>query len=208
MGKQKKVKRIISFSAAAIVMLSSMKIAPAKMYVSAADMNVSQLTQVANIAPDLGDTILNNAKQSSGAGFHVQNQKIVDANGNEFVMRGINVAHTWYPGYTEQTIKAVAAKGCNTVRVVCADGGQWSKTSASDLEKIIGWCKANKLVCVVEAHDATGSDNISDVTAAAMYWTEMKDILNANRDYVILTLQMSGSAHGTAPHGRRATSRR
>jgi len=127
-------------------------------------------------------------QQSTGSGFHVSGQKILDANGNEFIMRGINVAHTWYQGYTEQTLKAAAAKGCNTVRVVCADGGQWTKTTASEIQQIIGWCKENKLVCVLEAHDATGSDNISDVVAAANYWTEMKDILNANKDYVILNI--------------------
>ncbi len=126
--------------------------------------------------------------QSSGAGFHVSGQKILDANGNEFIMRGINVAHAWYQSNTQQTLKAAAAKGCNTVRVVCADGGQWTKTSASELKKIIGWCKENKLVCVLEAHDATGSDNISDVVAAAKYWAEMKDILNENKDYVILNI--------------------
>lgn len=126
--------------------------------------------------------------QSSGIGFHVSGQKILDANGNEFIMRGINVAHAWYQGNTEQTLKAAAAKGCNTVRVVCADGGQWTKTSSSELNKIIGWCRENRLVCVLEAHDATGSDNISDVVAAAEYWASMKDILNANRDYVILNI--------------------
>ncbi|MGN0630564.1 MAG: glycosyl hydrolase [Ruminococcus sp.] len=125
---------------------------------------------------------------SGGAGFHVDNQKIVDANGNEFIMRGVNIAHAWYSSYTEQSIKAIAERGCNTVRVVCADGGQWTKTSAKELENIISWCKENKLVCVLEVHDATGSDSIDDVVKAAEYWTEMTDILNANKDYVILNI--------------------
>ena len=145
-------------------------------------------TQIQYTEPAANNNSGTSAAQSTGSGFHVSGQKILDANGNEFIMRGINVAHTWYQGYTEQTLKAAAAKGCNTVRVVCADGGQWSKTSASEIQQIIGWCKENKLVCVLEAHDATGSDNISDVVAAANYWAEMKDILNANKDYVILNI--------------------
>ncbi len=133
-------------------------------------------------------TTTTNTQQSSGKGFYVENQKIMDANGNEFIMRGINVAHAWYQSNTEQTLKAAAAKGCNTVRIVCADGGQWTKTSAAELEKIIGWCKENKLICVLEAHDATGSDKVEDVVAAAKYWAENKDILNKNADYVILNI--------------------
>lgn len=133
-------------------------------------------------------TSSNQQPQTAGNGFHVQNQKIIDANGNEFIMRGVNVAHAWYQNNTEQTIKAVAAKGCNTVRVVCADGGQWTKTSAAELEKIIGWCKENKLICVLEAHDATGSDKVEDIVAAAKYWAENKDILNKNTDTVILNI--------------------
>lgn len=147
----------------------------------------SQPSQPATDAPSTPSQP-SNPSQEANTGFHVSDQKILDANGNEFIMRGVNVAHAWFQNNTEQTLKAVAAKGCNTVRVVCADGGKWTKTSASELQKIIGWCKENKLVCVLEAHDATGSDNISDVVAAAEYWASMKDILNANTDYVILNI--------------------
>ncbi len=125
---------------------------------------------------------------TSSEGFHVENQKIIDANGNEFIMRGVNVAHAWYQNNTEQTLRAVAAKGCNTVRVVCEDGGSGRSTSADDLRKIIGWCKENKLICIVEVHDATGKNDISDITAAAKYWTGVKDVLNENTGYVIVNI--------------------
>lgn len=128
------------------------------------------------------------ASQSVSAGFHVKGQDILDANGNVFVMRGVNIAHAWYTDKTEQSIKAAAARGTNCVRIVCADGGQWTKTTASELEKIIGWCKENKQVCIVEAHDTTGSNNKADIEKAAEYWTEMKDILNSNTEYVILNI--------------------
>lgn len=126
--------------------------------------------------------------QSSGSGFHVSGQKIIDANGNELIMRGVNVPHAWFQSNTEQTLKAVAAKGCNTVRVVCEDGGSGRSTSADELRKIIGWCKDNKLVCVLEVHDATGKDSISDILAAAKYWSGVKDILNENTEYVIVNI--------------------
>ena len=154
--------------------------------------STNQTTTTVTTSSKNNDTTVTTAKndppQTAGNGFHVQNQKIIDANGNEFIMRGVNVAHAWYQNNTEQTLKAVAAKGCNTVRVVCADGGQWTKTSAAELEKIIGWCKENKLICVLEAHDATGSDKVEDIVAAAKYWAENKDILNKNTDTVILNI--------------------
>lgn len=121
-------------------------------------------------------------------GFYVDGQTIRDANGNEFEMRGVNIAHAWYKDKTEQSIKAAAELGTNCVRVVCADGLKWDKTSKSEIEQIIGWCKENKQICILEAHDATGSNNISDVVAAAEYWATMSDILNENAEYVILNI--------------------
>ena len=31
-------------------------------------------------------------------GFTIENGSLIDANGNKFIMRGINHAHTWYTG--------------------------------------------------------------------------------------------------------------
>lgn len=125
---------------------------------------------------------------NDGKGFYVDGQTIRDANGQTFEMRGVNIAHAWYKDKTEQSIKAAADLGSNCVRIVCSDGAKWDKTSASELEEIIEWCKENNQVCILEAHDATGSNNIADIVAAAEYWTEMKDILNANSRYVILNI--------------------
>ncbi len=36
----------------------------------------------------------------AAAGFQVSGGRLLDANGNDFVMRGINHAHTWYPTQT------------------------------------------------------------------------------------------------------------
>ena len=55
-------------------------------------------------------------------GFHVSGTKLLDANGNEFIMRGINHAHTWYKDQTPTALRAMAAAGCNTVRLVLSNG--------------------------------------------------------------------------------------
>lgn len=121
-------------------------------------------------------------------GFHVSGTNIMDANGNVFVMRGVNIAHAWYASYTEQSIKGAADNNANTVRVVVADGKKWSKTSKSELENIISICKQNDLVCILEVHDATGSDNSSDLNDAVNYWIENKSVLKGNEKYVILNI--------------------
>ncbi|MEU0765369.1 beta-mannosidase, partial [Streptomyces microflavus] len=52
----------------------------------------------------------------AAAGFTVSGGKLYDANGNEFIMRGVNHAHTWYPQQTTSYAN-IKALGANTVRV-------------------------------------------------------------------------------------------
>src|SRR6187551_1244570 len=90
------------------------------------------------------------------AGWSVSGTQILDPNGNNFIYRGINHAHAWYPDRTTQALKDIAATGANSVRVVLANGTQWTRTSGSAVADIISQCKANTLVCVLEVHDSTG----------------------------------------------------
>lgn len=126
--------------------------------------------------------------QAAEKGFYVNGTSIYDANGNEFIMRGINVAHAWYSSYTESSLKAIADTGANTARIVVSDGQQYTKTTKDELNKIVNWCEENELVCILEVHDATGSDSTSDLNAAVDYWIEMKDVLSGNEDTVILNI--------------------
>src|SRR5687768_16404745 len=73
------------------------------------------------------------------AGFHVSGRYLLDANGNNFIMRGINVPHNWYPEQTSQ-FQHTKAKGANTVRVVLSSGQNWPKNSASDVDNVINMC--------------------------------------------------------------------
>ena len=75
--------------------------------------------------------------QSGNGGFKVEGTKLLDANGKEFIMRGINHAHTWYLDEDTTAIKAIAETGSNVVRVVCSDGEQWTKDTEDMLETVI-----------------------------------------------------------------------
>ena len=137
-------------------------------------------------------------------GFHVSGRFLLDANGNNFIMRGINVPHNWYPDETSSSFQNIKAKGANTVRVVLSSGQSWAKNSASDVANVVSLCKANKLVCVLEVHDTTGyvedpnDPSTASLAQAVSYWKEIKSVLVGQEAYVIINI-------GNEPYGNSNT---
>lgn len=124
-------------------------------------------------------------------GLHISNGRLVEGNGSDFVMRGVNHAHTWYPGRTQQSLADIKATGANTVRVVLADGHRWSANSPSDVANVIAQCKANRLICVLEVHDTTGYGEdaaAGTLDQAADYWIGLKDVLAGQESYVVVNI--------------------
>ncbi|MDQ0681796.1 mannan endo-1,4-beta-mannosidase [Streptomyces achromogenes] len=124
-------------------------------------------------------------------GLHISDGRLVEGNGNDFVMRGVNHAHTWYPGRTQQSLADIKAMGANAVRVVLADGHRWSANSPSDVANVIAQCKANRLICVLEVHDTTGYGEdaaAGTLDQAADYWIGLKDVLAGQEDYIIVNI--------------------
>lgn len=121
-------------------------------------------------------------------GFHVDGTKLLDANDNEFVMRGVNHAHTWFKDSSPIALKAIAETGSNAVRIVLSDGGQWTKDDFDSIKSLIDQCKELKMIAILEVHDATGYDDQESLEKAADYWIEMKDALIGQESYVILNI--------------------
>jgi mannan endo-1,4-beta-mannosidase len=125
----------------------------------------------------------------AATGLHVSGTNIVESNGNVFVMRGINHAHTWYTNQTS-SFANIKATGANTVRVVLS-GGRWTANSAGDVANVISLCKANKLICVLEDHDTTGygEDGAAyTLDQAVNYWIGLKSVLVGQEDYVVINI--------------------
>ncbi|MCI1268817.1 MAG: CIA30 family protein [Ruminococcus sp.] len=121
--------------------------------------------------------------------MHVSGNKLYDGDGNEFVMKGVNIPHDWYTDYTKASIDAIANLGANTARIVLGEGTTYTKTTKQEVQQIITWCKQRGLVCILEIHDFTGSDDPSNITVNCVnYWKEMMDVINANKDYVIVNI--------------------
>ena len=126
--------------------------------------------------------------ENTTTGFYVDGTTIRDANGNAFVMRGINHAHAWYSYETETAIKGAAERGVNTIRVVISDGQQYYKTSLETIEWIIELCIENKVVPMFEVHDITGKDSTSRLNRTVDYWIEVKDAFIKYEKYAILNI--------------------
>ncbi|WP_433830648.1 cellulase family glycosylhydrolase [Actinoplanes sp. CA-015351] len=125
----------------------------------------------------------------AATGLHVSGTDIVEANGQKFVMRGVNHMHTWYAGQT-QSFADIKAAGANTVRVVLS-GGRWTANTAADVQNVIDLCKANKLICVLENHDTTGyGEDAAAYTLdqAVNYWVGLKSVLTGQEDYVVINI--------------------
>ncbi|MEV4639738.1 cellulase family glycosylhydrolase [Actinoplanes sp. NPDC049548] len=145
-------------------------------------------------------TTLPAAPAQAAAGFTVSGSRIFDANGNAFVMRGVNHAHTWYPDKLG-SLADIKALGANTVRVVLSSGDRWTRNDAADVTRVIDHCKVNRLICVLEVHDTTGYGEESAATTlarAADYWISIKDALAGQERYVILNI-------GNEPYGNTGT---
>ncbi|MFD5751778.1 cellulase family glycosylhydrolase [Streptomyces sp. NPDC127033] len=130
-------------------------------------------------------------------GLHISGGRLLEGNGNDFVMRGVNHAHTWYPSRTTSALRDIKALGANTVRVVLSTGDQWTRNDATDVANVIAQCKQNKLICVLEAHDTTGYGEQSaavSLSRAADYWISVQSALTGQENYVIVNI-------GNEPYG-------
>ncbi|PNV35811.1 beta-mannosidase [Streptomyces sp. DH-12] len=129
-------------------------------------------------------------------GFRVENGRLLEASGNDFVMRGVNHAHTWYADRLD-ALGHIKAKGANTVRVVLSSGDRWTRNDTADVANVVAQCKRNRLICVLEVHDTTGYGEQSGavtLSRAADYWIEVRDALVGQEDHVIVNI-------GNEPHG-------
>ena len=137
----------------------------------------------------VGSFFISLQSASAATGLHLSGRNIVEANGQTFVMRGINHEHTWFTNQTS-SFANIKATGANTVRVVLS-GGRWTANSASDVANVVSLCKANRLICVLEDHDTTGYGEDSaayTLDQAVDYWIGLKDVLAGQENYIVINI--------------------
>ncbi|MGW5136737.1 cellulase family glycosylhydrolase [Streptomyces sp. NPDC004135] len=139
---------------------------------------------------------LTSPAHAAPTGFRVENGRLLEASGNDFVMRGVNHAHTWYPDRIG-SLAHIKAKGANTVRVVLSSGDRWTRNDTADVANVVAQCKRNRLICVLEVHDTTGYGEQSGavtLSRAADYWIGVRSALTGQEDHVIVNI-------GNEPYG-------
>ncbi|WP_435736584.1 cellulase family glycosylhydrolase [Cellulosimicrobium sp. PMB13] len=125
-------------------------------------------------------------------GLHVQDGRLVEADGSDLVLRGVNHAHTWYP-HELQSFADIKATGANAVRVVLSSGDQWTRNDPDDVGRVVRECDANRLVCALEVHDTTGYGDEYAPAAVSLdravdYWEDLYPVLAGTEDRVLVNI--------------------
>lgn len=127
-------------------------------------------------------------KVSDVDGIKVDGTKLLDHCGNEFVMRGVNLAYTWFKSSAYDQLEAIHKYGANAVRIVLNNGIKNKADDAASVKKIADKCKEYGMVAILEVHDVTGSDNIDDLLKAAEYFADMASSLKGTESYIMVNI--------------------
>lgn len=126
----------------------------------------------------------------SGSGFRTRGDRLIDAMGARFVMRGVNHGHVWFPERMRESLDAIAATGANCVRLVLSSGGQWRRVPGQELADLLDACERRGLVAVPEVHDCTGWGEKPDarpMSEAVDYWLspDIREAMEGREAFVI-----------------------
>ena len=143
----------------------------------------------------------------AAVGIRISNGRLVEANGQPLILRGINHMHTWYKSQTS-SFAAIKATGANAVRVVVS-GGRWQPAeTVQDIANIINLCKSNRLICILENHDTTGygEDGAAySLNQAVDSWISVQSALTGQENYVIINIGNEPIGNNNAQQWTQAT---
>ena len=127
-------------------------------------------------------------------GFFTAHGKIYDANGNEFIARGVNNRHVWFDSWGEtpalDALDNIAEFGFNSVRIVWeVDHKDGSLTDDELLERIINRTIEHNMVPMVELHDFTGRNDTNDLlNRGVKWWTDRADMWQKYEESLIINI--------------------
>jgi poly(3-hydroxybutyrate) depolymerase len=100
-------------------------------------------------------------------GFFVDDGRLYDSRGSDFIARGVNLPLAWYQTQSIQWLNEVASTGANSVRLVWQVG-----LPLPVLRAAIARAIELDLVPMVELHDATGAAEDDALLRLARYYAE------------------------------------
>lgn len=99
--------------------------------------------------------------------FSTMGSQLIDAEGQVFLIRGINNPHAWFGEKAFVALDHIQATGCNTVRIVWKTNGK-----DAELERIIQRCIELEMIPMVELHDVTGNSSGERLAEMAKWYAE------------------------------------
>jgi mannan endo-1,4-beta-mannosidase len=140
------------------------------------------------------------AQAAGGAGgIQVRGGRLVEATGSDLILHGVNHDFMWYPD-KNSSFPAMKAAGANAVRIPLGIGHQWRASDAHDVTTVVGLCRQNRLICVLDAHDTTGfgqDEKAATMAQAVRFWIGVRDALIGQEDYAIINIANEPFGNGT-----------
>ena len=162
------------------------------------------------ISPTPSPTSISRPNYNKSEGFFTLDGKLYDANGNEFIPRGINNLHIYYDDNNDNNNQAydaldnIASFGFNSVRIVWEVDFLDRPTNDDMLEKIIQRTIDLNMVPVVEIHDFTGStDKQALLNKGVKWWTDRAALWQKYEKYLIIDIANEFGNHAMAYQGNR-----
>jgi mannan endo-1,4-beta-mannosidase len=123
-------------------------------------------------------------------GIQVRDGRLVEANGSDLVLRGVNHDVMWYPD-RNGAFAGIKAAGANAVRIPLGIGHQWRRSGTEEIKKVVSLCRANRLICILDAHDTTGfgqDKKAATMAQAVQFWLGARDALIGQENHVIVNV--------------------
>ena len=128
----------------------------------------------------------------AASGLRVKDGRLVEANGQDLVLRGVNHSYSWYANRTRGVLTAVKAAGANSARLTLSIGHLFKPaTTAADASSTVSLCRQHRLICILEAHDASGYGQVrgaATLDEVVDYWISIRGALAGQENYVILNV--------------------
>jgi len=129
---------------------------------------------------------------AQGNTFITKDDKLIDAEGKAFIIKGMNNPHAWFGEKAYHALDFIHEVGCNTVRIVWQTSGK-----DADLEKIINRVIELEMIPMVELHDVTGSDSKEKLLDMARWYCERERVtmLKKYERYLLLNIANEWGGH-------------
>jgi len=134
-------------------------------------------------------------------GFYVENGRLRDPSGNDFVIRGVGNAHVWFDPFgaylAYDALDEISGYGTNTIRVVWEttggigeDGVELPAPPASLLAEVLHHIVELEMIPMLELHDASGLSDTASLLRLVQYYLQpdIRQVLLDFRQYLLINI--------------------